>query len=447
LAAQILIVEDDDDIREVVEGTLRELGHDVSSCADARTALTALEERQYDVLMTDIRMPGTDGLQLCANVVGNYPDLPVVLMTAYGDSAAVVKGLRAGAVDFLPKPFSLEDLEQAVERALARRHGSERMLRLPNAVEDEDAPIGGLIGSSRAMQEIRRRIRQAAQHPACVLVTGETGTGKELVARAIHDHSARHTGPFVAVNCAAIPSAMLESELFGHAPGAFTGAVRRSQGMFCAANGGTLFLDEVGAMPLDVQPRVMRALEQHAVRAVGTVDEVPVDVRIVAATNRRLRDAVQAGQFRSDLHFRLAAFEIELPPLRARGDDISELVRWFVELLSPGVPREFSTEALVALRTYTWPGNVRELENAVHAALSVCPEGPIGVRHLPQRIVSSTPATDGGSGASPVVLDSVERQHIERILHEVGGNRSEAARKLGIDRVTLYRKMKRYRVD
>jgi DNA-binding NtrC family response regulator len=392
-------------------------------------------------------MPGTDGLQLCANVVGNFPDLPVVLMTAYGDSTAVVQGLRAGAVDFLPKPFSLDDLKAAIERALARRHESDRMMRLPNEVGDDNALIAGFIGSSRAMLEIRRRVRQAALQQSCVLITGETGTGKELVARAIHEHSTRRSKPFIAVNCAAIPSAMLESELFGHAAGAFTGAVRGSPGMFRAADGGTLFLDEVGAMPLEVQPRVMRAIEQHAVRAVGTVDEVPVDVRILAATNRRLRDAVTGGEFRSDLHFRLAAFEIELPPLRARGDDISELVRHFVEAYSPGVPREFSAEALVALRTYGWPGNVRELENAVHAALSVCNEGPIQVKHLPSRILNSTPSVEGAPTSSPVVLDSVERQHIERILHEAGGNRSEAARKLGIDRVTLYRKMKRYRVD
>jgi two-component system response regulator HydG len=447
LTAQILVVEDDDDTRAAVAGTLRELGHNVAPFSNARAALTALEERQFDVLVSDIRMPGTDGLQLCANVVGNYPDLPVVLMTAYGDSTAVVQGLRAGAVDFLPKPFSLDDLKQAIERALARRHESDRMMRLPNDVTNEDASIEGFIGASHEMLEIRRRIRQAALQQSCVLITGETGTGKELVARAIHENSTRRSGPFIAVNCAAIPSAMLESELFGHAAGAFTGAVRGSPGMFRAADGGTLFLDEVGAMPLEVQPRVMRAIEQHAVRAVGTVDEVPVDVRMLAATNRRLRDAVVAGEFRSDLHFRLAAFEIELPPLRARGDDISELVKHFVKAYSPGVPREFSAEALVALRTYAWPGNVRELENAVHAALAVCTEGPIQVRHLPSRILNATPSVEGAPTSSPVVLDSVERQHIERILHEAGGNRSEAARKLVIDRVTLYRKMKRYRVD
>jgi two-component system, NtrC family, response regulator AtoC len=447
LAARILVVEDDDETRDAVSGSLEDLGYDVVACGDARSAKNELEQTEFDILVTDIRMPGVDGLELCADIAGNHPDLPVILMTAFGDSRAVVQGMRAGASDFLPKPFTFDDLRDAVGRAVERRQESERMIRLPAEAVSDDSTIPGLVGTSVAMREVARRVRQVAGHQAPVLITGETGTGKELVAHAIHVLSVRKDGPFVALNCAAIPAEMIESELFGHAQGAFTGAVKSRPGVFRAADRGTLFLDEIGAMPVALQARLLRAIEQRAIRAVGTIDEVFVDVRVVAATNARLREIAATGQFRADLLFRLSAFEVELPPLRARGNDIEELARHFLIKYAAGQRHDLTAEALVALRTYSWPGNVRELENSIHAAMAISEDGRLDVDDLPARIKHASPGGEAAPDPSSVELDLVERRHIERVLREANGNRSEAARKLGIDRVTLYRKMKRYRVD
>ncbi len=447
MAARILVVEDDDETREAVTGSLEDLGYDVVACCDARAAKSELEQTEFDILVTDIRMPGIDGLELCAEIAGNHPDLPVILMTAFGDSRAVVQGIRAGAADFLPKPFTFDDLREAVHRAVERRQESDRMIRLPAEAAAEVSSIPGLVGTSAAMRDVARRVRQVAGHQAPVLITGETGTGKELVAHAIHVLSERRDGPFVALNCAAIPSEMIESELFGHAQGAFTGAVKSRPGVFRAADRGTLFLDEIGAMPVLLQARLLRAIEQRAIRAVGTVDEVFVDVRVAAATNARLREIAAAGHFRSDLLFRLSAFEVELPPLRARGNDVEELARHFLAKFSPEQRFSLTPEALVALRTYSWPGNVRELENCVHAAMAISEGGVIDVGDLPARVRNAGPAGEAAPDPGSVELELVERRHIERVLREANGNRSEAARKLGIDRVTLYRKMKRYRVD
>lgn len=445
--ATILVVEDDDETREAVVGSLLDLGYEVHGCSEAAGAKLALEDREFDVMVTDIRMPGLDGLELCADVAGNHPDLPVILMTAFGDSRAVAQGMRAGAVDFLPKPFTFEDLKRAVERALARRTQSEKVVRLREGDNDDDAPIPRVVGSSRVMRQVARRVRQVAAHQAPVLITGETGTGKELIARAIHELGARASGPFVALNCAAIPADLIEAELFGHAPGAFTGAALGRPGVFRAADHGTLFLDEIGAMPLALQARLLRAIEQRAIRSVGTVDEVFVDVRVVAATNARLREVARAGKFRSDLLFRLSAFEIELPPLRARESDVQELAHHFLREFAPGRRLELSPEAAIALSAYAWPGNVRELENCIRAAVAVSEHHVLEIIDLPQRIQNAVHGGERAPDSGSVELDAVERRHIERVLREAGGNRSEAARKLGIDRVTLYRKMKRYRVD
>jgi len=287
------------------------------------------------------------------------------------------------------------------------------------------------------------RVRQVANHQAPVLITGETGTGKEIFARAIHALSDRRDRPFVALNCAALPGEIIESELFGHATGAFTGAARNHPGVFRDAEGGTLFLDEIGAMPLGLQARLLRAIEQRSVRPVGTVDEVATNVRIVAASNARLRDLADSGQFRSDLLFRLSAFELDLPALRDRGNDVLELAEYFLNnLFHTGKPRILGESAKVALLGYPWPGNVRELENSIRAAVAMSSSKTLEASELPLRVRESNRAR--GNDSTRVDLDALERTHIQRVLRETGGNRSEAARQLGIDRVTLYRKMKRY---
>ena len=445
MTARILVVEDDDDTRDAVAGALRDLGYDATVCHDARSART---HSDVDIVVTDIRMPGESGLELCAEIAGNRPDLPVILMTAFGDTRAVSLGLRAGASDFLAKPFSLSDLGAAVGRALERRQRATRVHRLAEMTPGSERPVPGVIGSSPVMRTIADRVRQLANHQAPVLVTGETGTGKEIFARAIHALSDRRNQPFVALNCAALPAEIIESELFGHASGAFTGAARNHPGVFRDAEGGTLFLDEIGAMPLGLQARLLRAIEQRSVRPVGTVGEVRTNVRIVAASNARLRDLADSGQFRSDLLFRLSTFELDLPSLRERGNDVIELAEHFLNNLSNGTsggpPRVLGESAKLALLAYSWPGNVRELENGIRAAVAMSASRTLEASDLPLRVRDSNKAR--GNDSKRVDLDALERTHIERVLRETGGNRSEAARQLGIDRVTLYRKMKRYEV-
>jgi len=442
MTARILVVEDDDETREAVAGALRDLGYDATVCHDARSART---HSDIDIVVTDIRMPGESGLELCAEIAGNRPDLPVILMTAFGDTRAVSLGLRAGASDFLAKPFSLSDLGAAVGRALERRQRATRVNRLADSSTGSERPVPGVIGSSPVMRTIADRVRQLANHQAPVLVTGETGTGKEIFARAIHALSDRRNQPFVALNCAALPAEIIESELFGHASGAFTGAARNHPGVFRDAEGCTLFLDEIGAMPLGLQARLLRAIEQRSVRPVGTVGEVATNVRIVAASNARLRDLADSGQFRSDLLFRLSTFELDLPTLRERGNDVIELAEYFLNTLpNAGAPRALGESAKLALLAYSWPGNVRELENGMRAAVAMSTSKTLEASDLPLRVRDSHKAR--GTDSTRVDLDALERTHIERVLRETGGNRSEAARQLGIDRVTLYRKMKRYQV-
>jgi two-component system response regulator HydG len=332
-----------------------------------------------------------------------------------------------------------------VGRALERRQRSARVLRLAEASSSPSLPLPGIIGSSDAIRLITERVRQVANNQAPVLITGETGTGKELFARAIHALSDRRNGPFLALNCAALSAEMIESELFGHASGAFTGATRNHPGLFRDADGGTVFLDEIGAMPLGLQARLLRAIEQRRVRSVGTIGEVSTNVRIVAASNARLRDLADSGQFRSDLLFRLSALELDLPALRDRGRDVIELTEYFLKTFaSAGAARVLSESARQALLAYNWPGNVRELENGIRAAVALSHGKTLEVSELPARVRE---AHRSRGESSRVDLDALERAHIERVLRETGGNRSEAARQLGIDRVTLYRKMKRYQVS
>jgi DNA-binding NtrC family response regulator len=442
MTARILVVEDDDETREAVAGALRDLGYDASVCPDARTARA---HSDVDIVVTDIRMPGESGLELCADIAGNRPDLPVILMTAFGDTRAVSLGLRAGASDFLAKPFSLSDLGAAVGRALERRNRSARVTRLADPSSSADCPLPGVVGSSTVMRVVADRVRQLANHHAPVLVKGATGTGKEVFARAIHALSARRKQPFVALNCAALPAEIIESELFGHASGAFTGASRSHPGLFRNAEGGTLFLDEIGAMPLNLQARLLRAIEQRSIRPVGAVGEIATNVRIIAASNARLRELADAGRFRSDLLFRLSAFELDLPALRDRDGDILELAEYFLRSLSTTeTPIVIGESAKQALLAYSWPGNVRELENGMRAAVALIQGKTLEAADLPVRVREAH--KNRAADLARVDLDALERSHIERVLRETGGNRSEAARQLGIDRVTLYRKMKRYEV-
>jgi len=419
--SRVVVVDDDAAMLDLLVTHLRRLGHTVSTHVRATGALAAVDaDDGCDVVVSDVRMPDMDGIDLCRAIRGR---VPVILISAFGTMETAILALRAGAADFVPKPFRMDVLAAAIDRA-ARR----------------PADSTGMIGTSPAMVAVRERIARVAPSDAPVLVTGESGTGKEIVARAIHAASARAAGPLVVVNCAAIPPALVESELFGYVRGAFTDARADSAGLFAAARGGTLFLDEIGDLPLEVQPKLLRALQERAVRPVGAAAEVAVDVRVIAATNRDLEDMVAEGRFREDLYYRVHVLHVALPPLRARGDDVLELARHFLR----GV--ELSPAAASALTAHPWPGNVRELESALAHAVTLADGAPIERTHLPERFARERPPPEALE-LRLVTLAALERQHVAWVLERVGGNKAAAARILGIGRKTLYRMLERWGAD
>jgi two-component system, NtrC family, response regulator AtoC len=439
---RILVVEDDDDTRLALSDVLRGRGYAVDAHPSAENGLRALQLNDVDVVLTDVRMPGIDGIELCRRLSGDRPDLPVVVMTAFGDVDSAVESLRAGAFDFVTKPFAAEQVEEAIRRAMERGKANPAVIRLEEIPPGSDR-IEGIVGSSAAMREVAEQVARAAPTESTVLLTGDSGTGKELVARAIHAASDRREGGFIAMSCAAVPQEILEAELFGHVKGAFTGAGEGRVGLFQQANGGTLFLDEIGDMPIELQPKLLRALQERSARPIGGAKEVAFDARIVTATNKNLGHAVEKGEFRRELLFRINVLHIHLPPLRERGWDVIELARYFLELASEGGPAcTLTAEAERLLLAYHWPGNVRELENCINAAVALASGGRVGLEELPTGIRSRRPA-HGPILVDPVSLQDVERRHIEVVLRAVGWNKAKAARKLGIDRATLYRKLER----
>jgi DNA-binding NtrC family response regulator len=442
--SRVLVVEDDEETRLALSDALEDLGHHVKAEPSAESALSALEHEDVDAVLTDVRMPGMGGIELCRRLSGDRPNVPVVVMTAYGDVDSAVGALRAGAFDFITKPFSVDGVAEVLDNALDRGRSGPPVQRL-SPTELRDDSFHGLIGSSPAMRALHQHVGRAAVTDSTVLVTGESGTGKELVARAIHRASERSAGPFVAVSCAAVPNEILEAELFGHEKGAFTGAVQARIGLFEQASGGTLFLDEIGDMPIDLQPKLLRVLQERRVRPLGASREILLDTRIVAATNRDLEQAVRSGQFREDLHFRIKVLHIHLPPLRERERDVLELAQHFLSR-SGDKQLSLSPEVEQQLLGYDWPGNVRELENAMQAATALAPGGQIGLDELPTTVrVRRGPSS--AAAERPTTLEEVERRHIEIVLKAVGWNKARAARKLGIDRATLYRKLSRFGLD
>ncbi|HEY3807752.1 MAG TPA: sigma-54 dependent transcriptional regulator [Kofleriaceae bacterium] len=413
--SRVAVVDDDPAMRDLLAAHLARTGHTVSTHARAASALAMADA--CDIVVSDLRMPDMDGIALCRAIQGR---VPVILISAFGTMETAILALRAGAADFVPKPFRIDTLLEAIARAA------------PRPARPVDA---GLVGSSAAIDAVRERIAKVAPRDAAVLVTGESGTGKELVARAIHAASPRAAGPLVVVNCAAIPPALVESELFGHVRGAFTDARGDRAGLFATAHGGTLFLDEIGELPLETQPKLLRALQERIVRPVGGSSELAVDVRVVAATNRDLDAMVARGTFREDLYYRVHVLHVALPPLRERGDDVLELARHFAH----GTP--IAADAAVALLAHSWPGNVRELESALVHACALAEAGPIHVAHLPDRVAQRRGPT---SDSQLVTLAELERRHVAWVLERVDGNKSKAARILGIERKTLYRMLERW---
>jgi len=451
-AAQLLLVEDDNAMREMLESLFRQEGYVVSEAASASAALDLARETDFDVVLSDIKMPGKSGLELVGELRELRPDTPVVLMTAFGSIDTAVDAMRAGAFGYTTKPFQPDEVIRTVKRALDRRsvEDSNRKLRGPAS----NPNFKELIGDSPAMRDVFSVIRRAAHVDASVLITGESGTGKEVVARTLHHHGRRAQKPFLPINCTAIPEALLESELFGHVRGAFTGAVATKRGLFERADGGTLFLDEVGDMGAGLQAKLLRVLQDHEVRPVGSTQAVKVDVRIIAATNRSLDVEMEAGRFREDLYYRLNVIPIHLPPLRERREDVPALVEAFVRKHSGDRARRFSRDAIASLQSQAWRGNARELENVVERTLALSDADLLNVGDLQLDIVSDEPVAvprDPNSGVGLVqaladaarnglTLRALEDLYIEQMLLVTGGKKGEAARLLGIDRKTLYRR-------
>ncbi|MEN8149186.1 MAG: sigma-54 dependent transcriptional regulator [Planctomycetota bacterium] len=441
---RILLADDDPSLLRVTEKQLTDAGFEVVTAGDGLDALASFDEGGVDLVLTDVQMPGMDGLELLAEIKRRDVTAAVVVITAHGTVERAVEAMKTGAFDFLEKPFSRERLLAAVSRALDYRSLATENLRLRSELSDRFS-FDSIVGGSAAMKEVFRSLGRIAGTDAAVLLTGESGTGKELVARAIHHHGARAAGPFVALNCAAIPESLLESELFGHERGAFTGATAARPGRFAEADGGTLLLDEIGEMHPDLQAKLLRVLQDGEVRPVGATENRQTDARVIASTNRDLDAAIAAGAFREDLYYRIAVVTIEVPPLRARRDDIPLLANHFLGKLG-GADVTIAADFLSALRGYRWPGNVRELENVIQRALVLRRDpGELAAEDLPDRVRAGSPG-DGddvvGLPEEGITLAAVEKSLIRQALARTDGNRSRAARLLGITRQTLL-----YRLD
>ncbi|MHB8971622.1 MAG: sigma-54-dependent transcriptional regulator [Pirellulaceae bacterium] len=452
MQGRVLIVDDERGMCEMLEADLRLREFECVWTTSPQTALQTLRAESFHVVLTDLQMPGMSGTELCERIVANRPDVPVVVMTAFGTLETAVAAIRAGAYDFVTKPIELDLLALVLQRAV-RHHLLQEKVKVLSEEVAGFKKFDEMLGTSPPMQELFDQLSRIADSEASVLITGESGTGKELVARAIHRKSRRRDKPFVAVNCAALPDTLLESELFGHAKGAFTDARAARKGLFLQAESGTLFLDEIGEFPLATQAKMLRALEEQTLRPVGGDYEQPFDVRILTATNRDLETAVEEGRFREDLYFRINVIQVEVPLLRARGGDILELAQHFVNgfAVRSGKPVTGISRAVAEkLMSYSWPGNVRELRNVIERAVALTRYEQLAVDDLPEKIrdyQSSRMVIGGNDPTDLQPLEEVERRYILHVLAALGDNKSTAARVLGLDRKTLYRKLQQFGVD
>jgi DNA-binding NtrC family response regulator len=440
-------VDDDEGMRFFLSEALRKEGYACDTAADGREALSKLETDRYPIILMDIKMPKLSGLATLTEIKRLHPDHLVILMTAYGSKKVALEAMEKGAYDYFTKPFDLDEMRVVLKRAAERFSLQEELIALRRQVEGFRPPI---IGQSEPMRRVLELVDKVAANDMTVLITGESGTGKELIARAIHDQSVRRSGPFVVVNCAAIPEGLLESELFGHEKGAFTGAHQQKPGTFELAHRGTVFLDEIGEMPPTIQTKLLRVLQEREVTRVGGLKPIPVDVRFIAATNRNLSQAVSAGGFREDLFFRLNVFRIELPALRDRLEDIPALTDYFLQRYSAQLKKritEIGPEAMEILNRYHWPGNIRELENVLQRAMILTQGDRLDERVI-QGILTSGKADEPHDSNLKLKVEKIstqaEKRMIEAALREEHGKRTATAKRLGISRKNLYNKMRRY---
>ncbi|MBO4368519.1 MAG: sigma-54-dependent Fis family transcriptional regulator [Desulfovibrio sp.] len=449
MPAKILLVDDDTAHRTMLKTLLRSWGYAITDASNGKDAVSAVKEQSFDCVLSDVRMGEMDGLTALFEIMRFNPAMPVILMTAYSSVETAVDALRGGAFDYLIKPLDFDALRASLERALSLFQGHIEQKALKQQL-NETQKCGLILGKSQKMQEVMEVLETVAPTEATVLITGESGTGKELVAKALHGKSTRASRPFVVVNCAALADTLLESELFGHEKGAFTGAEKRREGRFVQADGGTLFLDEIGEMPLALQAKLLRALQQGEVQRLGQDKTLRVDVRVVAATNRNLEEEVSAGRFRQDLFFRLNVISIAVPPLRERRDDIPILAAYFLEKFATINKKDvkgFAPKAMDALLRYSWPGNVRELQNAIERAVILVKDPYITPNVLPLSLQTQAETDDSTSMLDDMTLEHIERLAITQMLKKTHDNKSETARRLGITRSTLHSKLKKYSLE
>jgi len=445
---KILLVDDETAILDALQILFRGEGFDVSVASSGRAAMEALERARPDLVLSDIRMPGASGLEVLAKAREVDPELPVILMTAQASLQSAVRAVNEGAYYYLQKPFANDELLAICRRAAEARQLKAENRQLKREIRRRDRTFSDRpVGSSRAFRDALALAETVAPTDSTVLISGESGTGKEVIARYIHRLSDRTDGPFLSINCGALPESLLESELFGHMKGSFTGAVRDKDGLLVAARGGTFFLDEIGEMSAATQVKLLRAIQEREVTPVGATESVPVDVRIIAATNRDLEEEIRRGTFRSDLYYRLNVIQLRLPPLRERRDDVEILARHFLERLAQrnGRAMTLTPPALEVLRGYDWPGNVRELENALERAAVLADGDTIVPSQLPERVRERPEVrlVDEAPPPNPT-MEVIEQAYIRWVLEAEGGNKTRAAEVLGIDPSTLYRKLNRY---
>ncbi len=457
MGLDILLIDDEPDLRLVLQDTLREAGHQATAAGDGTDGLGHIVSKVFDVVITDVRLPKIDGLTLFRRIRQEAPATDVILMTAYAEVADAVAALKEGAYDYLTKPFDIDELLVAIQR-IAGHRGLRRELEQARVELGGRRPEVSLVGQSPAVRRVLGLIEMVAGSDAPVLVTGDSGTGKELVARMLHERSGRREGPFVVVNCGALSETLIEAELFGHERGAFTGAVKKREGRFKAANGGTVFLDEIAELPLSAQAKLLRVLQEGTFEPLGTNTTIKVDVRVVSATHRNLKERTEAGTFREDLYYRVNVIEIPLPRLRDRPGDLSLLVQHFLQRFTPkGQPLpQVAPAAWAALSQYQYPGNIRELSHAIEHAVVLSRGGEIEVKHLPSSIAVATTAFGRPAPAGPAAADlrplhlavrEFEREYLLHAMIQAGGKRVRAAEMLGISRKSLWEKLRMYGIS
>jgi DNA-binding NtrC family response regulator len=443
---RILVVDDDSFHREPIQIALGNSGYEVDTASNGKEALRKLEEGEFDLILSDLKMPVMNGMELLEAVRAQHAEIPLLMITAHGSIENAVEAMQKGACDYIQKPIQLEELELRVGKALADRAKDSEIKRLRSELQDRYS-FSNMIGKARNMEQVFDLIDTVADSRATVLVTGESGTGKELVARALHYNSPRRNAPFIRLNCAALPKELMESELFGHEKGAFTGAIKQTRGRFEMADGGTLLLDEISEIDPALQAKLLRVLQEREFERIGSTQTIKVDVRIIATTNRDLQKEVEAGHFREDLYYRLNVIEIHLPPLRERKEDVPALVRHFIAKYNADNNKHVEAideAALEVLGQYDWPGNIRELENYIERAVVVSGNSILSLEDFPQKLVSGPRGHDQDGIRAGLTVDEMERRLIMKTLEACKGNRTEAATMLGISTRTLRNKLHEY---